>query len=119
MPTDWADKVRDAITNLETKGDRLLEPDQALAIIDDIVEGKFTAADLATIHGIPQEGTRTALRQVTRAVGAGRSGRSPRAVGMNARAMTDPTTWPPVLPPPGRRHAACRDPSPDAAPFQV
>ena len=39
MPTDWADKVRAAITNLETKADRVLEPDQALAIIDDVVEG--------------------------------------------------------------------------------
>jgi hypothetical protein len=68
MPTE----VRDAITNLETKTDRVLEPDQALAIIDDVVEGKFAAADLATIHGIPQESIRTALRQVTRAVGAGR-----------------------------------------------
>ena len=37
------------------------------------------------------------------------SGRSPRAVGMNARAMTDPTTWPPVSPPPGGRRAACHD----------
>jgi hypothetical protein len=45
MPTDWADKVRAAITNLETKADRVLEPDQALAIIDDVVEGKFAAAD--------------------------------------------------------------------------
>jgi hypothetical protein len=30
------------------------------------------AADLATIHGIPQEGIRTAFRQVTRAAGTGR-----------------------------------------------
>jgi hypothetical protein len=29
MPTDWADKVRAAITNLETKTDRVLEPDVA------------------------------------------------------------------------------------------
>ncbi len=54
MPTDWADKVRAAITNLEIKADRVLEPDQALAIIDHVVEGKFAAADLATIHGVPQ-----------------------------------------------------------------
>jgi hypothetical protein len=54
MPTDWTDKVRAAITNLETKGDRVLGPDQALAIIDDVVESKFAAADLATIHGVPQ-----------------------------------------------------------------
>jgi hypothetical protein len=75
MPTDWADKVRAAITNLETKNRRVLEPDQALALIDDVVEGKFAAADLATIHGIPQESIRTTLGQitrVTRAVGAGR-----------------------------------------------
>jgi hypothetical protein len=72
MPTDWADKVRDAITNLETKTDRVLEPDQALALIDDVVEGKFAAGDLATIHSIPQECIRTTLGQITRAVGAGR-----------------------------------------------
>ena len=50
MPTDWADKVRAAITNLETKTDRVLEPDKALAIIDDVVAGKFAAAELATIQ---------------------------------------------------------------------
>jgi hypothetical protein len=53
MPTDWADKVRIAITNLEIKTDRVLEPALSLAIIDDVVEGKFAAADLATFHGIP------------------------------------------------------------------
>jgi hypothetical protein len=71
MPTDWADKVRDAITNLETKTGRVLEPDQALALIDDVVEGKFAAGDLATIHGIPQACIGTTLGQVTRAVGLG------------------------------------------------
>ena len=40
MPTDWADKVRNAITRLETKNDRVLEPDQALALIDDVVGEK-------------------------------------------------------------------------------
>ena len=73
MPTDWADKGRAAITNLETKTDRVLEPDQALAIIDDVVEGNFAAAELATIHGIPQESIRTTLGHVTRMVqGTGR-----------------------------------------------
>jgi hypothetical protein len=73
MPTNWADTVRDAITNLEIKTSRVLEPDQALAIIDDVVEGKFAAADLATIHGIPQAWIKTTLGQITRAVqGAGR-----------------------------------------------
>jgi hypothetical protein len=72
MPTDWADKVRDAITHLETKTRRVLEPDQALALIDDVVEGKFAAGDLATIHGIPEESVRTTLGQITRAVGTGR-----------------------------------------------
>jgi hypothetical protein len=72
MPTDWADKMRDAITHLETKTRRVLEPDQALALIDDVVEGKFAAGDLATIHGIPQESIRTTLGQITRAVGTGR-----------------------------------------------
>jgi hypothetical protein len=55
MPTDWAAKVRDAITNLEIDTGRVLEPAKALAIIDDVVAGKFAAAELATIHGIPQE----------------------------------------------------------------
>ena len=75
MPTDWTDKVRAAITNLEIKTDRVLEPDQALAIIDDVVEGKFAAGDLATIHGVPQAWIKTALghiTRVTRAVGTGR-----------------------------------------------
>ena len=72
MPTDWADKVRDAITDLELKTDRVLEPDQALAIIDDVVEGKFATAELATIHGIPPEWIRTTLGQITRAVRTGR-----------------------------------------------
>jgi hypothetical protein len=73
MPTDWADKVRDAITNLETKTGSVFEPDQMLAIIDDVVEGKFAAADLATIHGIPQERIRKTLGHVTRMVqGTGR-----------------------------------------------
>jgi hypothetical protein len=72
MPTDWAAKVRDAITNLEIKTGRVLEPDQALALIDDVVKGRFAAGDLATIHGIPQEPIRTALGQITRAAGTGR-----------------------------------------------
>jgi hypothetical protein len=72
MPTDWTDKVRNAITNLETKTDRLLEPDQAPALIDDVVAGKLAADELAVIHGIPQEWIRTTLGQVTRAVGSGR-----------------------------------------------
>ena len=109
MPTDWADKVRAAITNLETKTDRVLEPDQALALIDYVVEGKFAAGDLATIHGTPQESIRTTLGQITRAVGSGRVRSLATAVGMNARAMTSRTTWPPVSPPPGRRRAACNE----------
>src|ERR1700737_860079 len=76
----WVEKVRVAIANLETKTDRVLEPDKALAIIDDVVEGKFAAADLATIHGIPQEWIRTTLGQVTRAAGSG-GGRSLAAGG--------------------------------------
>jgi hypothetical protein len=71
MPTDWNDKVRAAITNLEIKTDRVLESDQALAIIDDVVEGKSAAADLATIHGVPQAWIRTTLGHITRAVGSG------------------------------------------------
>jgi hypothetical protein len=67
MPTDWANEVKAAITHLQTKTHRVLEPDQALAIIDDVVEGKFAAGDLATIHDIPQESLRTTLGQITRA----------------------------------------------------
>ena len=109
MPTDWADKVRNAITNLEIKTDRVLEPGQALAIIDDVVEGKFAAADLATIHGIPPEWIRTTLGHITRAVGSGASGRSTPAAGMPSRGMSTLTMWPPVSRPPGRRRAACHD----------
>jgi hypothetical protein len=49
MPTDWAAKVRDAITNLEINTDRVLEPDQALVVIDDVVAGKFAAAAMTHI----------------------------------------------------------------------
>jgi hypothetical protein len=73
MPTDWTNKMRNAITNLETKTDQVLEPDQALAILDDVLEGKFAAADLAMIHSVPQEGIRATLRQITRAVGSRRA----------------------------------------------
>jgi hypothetical protein len=71
MPTDWAAKARDAITNLGLKTDRVLEPDQSLALIDDVVAGKLAAAELATIHGVPQEAVKTTLGQVTRAAGMG------------------------------------------------
>jgi hypothetical protein len=86
MPTDWAAKVRDAITNLEIKTGRV--PDPALALIDDVVEGKFAAGDLATIHGIPQESIRTTLGQITRAVGTGRV-RSLAAGGWHERKSDD------------------------------
>ena len=51
--------MRAAITNLEAKTGRVLEPEQALALIDDIVEGRLAADELAMIHGIPQEWIRT------------------------------------------------------------
>jgi hypothetical protein len=73
MPTDWTDKVRLAITNLELKSNRVLEPGQALAIIDDVVEGKLAAYELAIIHGIPQAWIELTLGHVTRMVqGRGR-----------------------------------------------
>ena len=68
MPTDWAAKVRNAITNLEINIGRVLEPDRSLAVIDDVVVGKFDAGDLATIHGMPQEWISTTLGHITRAV---------------------------------------------------
>jgi hypothetical protein len=73
MPTDWEARVRDAVTNLELKTDRVLEPNQSLALIDDIVAAQFAAAELATIHGVPQDAVRATLGLVTRAVGTGRS----------------------------------------------
>jgi hypothetical protein len=72
MPNDWATKVKDAITTLQRKTYRVVEPDQSLALIDDVVAGKFAAAELATIYGLPQAAVRTALGLVTRAVGTGR-----------------------------------------------
>ena len=74
VPTDWAAKVRNAITKLEINIGRVLEPDRSLAVIDDVVAGKFAAAELATIHGIPQDWIETTLGHVTRAVGTGRVG---------------------------------------------
>jgi hypothetical protein len=73
MPIDWTDKVRAAITVLEIKTDRVLEPGQALALIDDVVEGKLAAYELAIIHGIPEAGIKATLGQITRTVqGTGR-----------------------------------------------
>ena len=109
MPTDWTDEVRDAIRNLEIKTGRVLQPDQALALIDDVVEGKFAAGDLAMIHGIPQESIRTTLGQITRTVGTGRV-RSLAAGGWYERKSDDrPYDVAPGSPPPGRRRAASRD----------
>jgi hypothetical protein len=71
MPNDWAAKVSNAINNLKLKTDRVVEPDQSLPLIDDVVAGKSAAAELAVIHGLPQEGVRTTLGLVTRAVGTG------------------------------------------------
>jgi hypothetical protein len=74
MPTDWTDKVRNAIANLEAKTGRVLEPNQALAIIDDVVEGKLAAYELAIIHGIPEAWIEVTLGHVTRTVqGTGRT----------------------------------------------
>jgi hypothetical protein len=73
MPTDWADKVRAAITNLQTTSHRVLEPAQALAIVDDVVEEKLESDELAMIHGVRQEWIETTLGHVTRTVqGTGR-----------------------------------------------
>ena len=68
---------------------RVRGPDQALAIIDDVVEGNFAAADLATIHGIPQARIRTTLGQVTRAVGSGGGLRSLATGGWYERKSDD------------------------------
>jgi hypothetical protein len=73
MPTNWTDQVSNAISNLETNTGRVLKPGQALAIIDDVVEGKLAADELAMIHGIPEAWIEVTLRHVTRtAQGAGR-----------------------------------------------
>jgi hypothetical protein len=73
MPTNWTDQVSNAIANLETNTDRVLEAARALAIIDDFVEGKLMAYELATIHGIPKAWIEVTLGHVTRMVqGTGR-----------------------------------------------
>jgi hypothetical protein len=73
MLTEWVDKVRYAIANLETRSDRVLEPGQALAIIDDVVEAELAADEIAMIHGVRQEWIETTLGHVTRTVqGTGR-----------------------------------------------
>jgi hypothetical protein len=75
MPINWTEKVNDAVTNLETKIARVLEPGRALAVIDDIVVGKLAAADLAAVHGIPRQWVSATLGHVTRAVQSGGRGR--------------------------------------------
>ena len=73
MPTNWTDQVSNAISNLETNTDRVLEPARALAILDDVVEGKLAAYELAIIHGIPEAWIEVTLGHVTRMVqGTGR-----------------------------------------------
>jgi hypothetical protein len=109
MPNDWAVKVSNAINNLKLKTDRVVEPDQSLALIDDVVAGKFAAAELAVIHGLPQEGVRTTLGRVTRAVARVASGHSRPVAGMPSRDMNTLTRWLPVSPPPGSRCVAYRD----------
>lgn len=72
MPINWTEKVNAAITNLED-GSKVLEPRDALAVIDDVVKGKLDAAELAMIHRIPQHWIKATLGHVTRAVqGTGR-----------------------------------------------
>jgi hypothetical protein len=74
VPTNWTDQVSNAISNLETNTDRVLEPARALAILDDVVEGKLAAYELAIIHGIPEAWIEVTLGHVTRMVqGTGRS----------------------------------------------
>jgi hypothetical protein len=74
MPTNWTNQVSNSIANLETKIGRVLTPGQALAIIDDVVEGKLAADELAIIHGIPEAWIEVTLGHVTRVVqGTGRA----------------------------------------------
>jgi hypothetical protein len=74
MPTNWTDQVNNSISNLETNIGRVLKPGQALAIIDDVVEGKLAAYELAIIHGIPEAWIEVTLGHVTRTVqGTGRA----------------------------------------------
>jgi hypothetical protein len=73
MPTDSANKVRAAITNLDVINDRVLDPARSLAIIDGVVEGKVAADELAMIHGVPEAWIEVTLGHVTRtAQGTGR-----------------------------------------------
>jgi hypothetical protein len=72
MPTNWTTKVKAAITDLE-RGGRVLYPSDALAVIDDVVEGKLAADELTMIHGITRDWIATTLGHVTKAVqGTGR-----------------------------------------------
>jgi hypothetical protein len=110
MPTDWTDKVRNAITNLENKTDRVPEADQALAIIDDVVAGKLAAYELAIIHGVPEARIEVTLGHVTRMVqGTGRALPLDAGGWYAFQGHDTLTRWPPVSPPPGGRRAACHD----------
>jgi hypothetical protein len=71
MAINWAKKVEDAITTLETKTNRVLKSARALAIIDDVVAGHLDAAELAAVHGVPQAWIKATLGQITAAVGTG------------------------------------------------
>ena len=58
MPTNWTDQVSNSISNLEIKIGRVLEPGQALAIIDDVVEGNLAPDEIAMIHAFRRLGLR-------------------------------------------------------------
>src|SRR5882757_8578065 len=104
MPTNWTDQVSNSIANLETNIGRVLKPGQALAIIDDVVEGKLAAYELAIIHGIPEAWIEVTLGHVTRTVqGTGRALPFDAGGWYASRGHEHPSRWPPVSPPPGRR----------------
>ena len=110
MPTNWTDQVSNAISSLETNTDRVLEPARALAILDDVVEGKLAAYELAIIHGIPEAWIEVTLGHVTRMVqGTGRVLPLDAGGWYAFQGHEQPYEVAPVSPPPGRRRAACRD----------
>jgi hypothetical protein len=109
MPTDWTEKVKAAITDLEIGG-RVLESDRALVIIDDVEDGKLAVAELGMIHGIPQNWVGTTLGHVTRAVqGTGRVLPLDAGGWYALRGPDQPYEVAPVSPLPGRRRGAPHD----------
>lgn len=88
---------------------RVLEPDKALAIIDD-VGASLRRRCLRRPTASPRTGSRQRSDTSRWRLAQAASGRSPSAAGTPSKGMNTLTRWPPVSLTPGSRHVVYRDP---------